>query len=104
MGGIKCGAAVPRYTDPMAPPASPAAAFDTAAGPLLGLLDRRQAEAVLSFVPDPELVNRIELLSGKANEGTLTDAERAELLAYADADSFVSVWQAHARRRLKAAG
>lgn len=88
----------------MTPPPTAADAFDRAAGPLLGLLDARQAEAVLSYTPDAALTDRIEELSAKANEGTLTEAEREELLAYADADSFVSVWQAHARRRLAAAG
>ena len=84
----------------MSSPAVPAAAFDRAVGPLLGLLDARQSEAALAFEPDEALIRRIEELSGKANEGRLTAAERAELLAHADADSFVSVRQAHARRRL----
>ena len=83
----------------MSSPAAPAAAFDRAVGPLLGLLDARQSEAVLAFEPDEALTRRIEELSDRANEGELSKAERAELLAHADADSFVSIWQAHARRR-----
>ena len=88
----------------MSSPAAPAAAFDRAVGPLLGLLDARQSEAVLAFEPDEALTRRIEDLSSKANEGELTATERAELTAYIDADSFLSVWQAHTRRRLAAAG
>ena len=53
----------------MSSPAAPAAAFDRAVGPLLGLLDARQSEAVLAFEPDEALTRRIEELSDRGERG-----------------------------------
>ena len=45
----------------------------------------------------PEVQARIDELADKCNEGELTDAERAEYLAYIDAIDVISILQAEAR-------
>ena len=77
-----------------------AAAFDRATQPVLGILNREQAAQIVGFHGDDELQGRIEELSAKANEGELTDAERAEYEGYVEANSFIAVLQARARRLL----
>jgi hypothetical protein len=52
---------------------------------------------------DPALASRVEELAGKANEGELTDAERAEYEAYIEAN-LLAVLQAEARFRLSDRG
>ena len=89
---------------PPTPAADPAAAFDRAAGPALAVLDLAGAESILTFRPDPAVVARIAELSTKARGGDLTADERAELTAYLDADSFISVLQGQLERRLAARG
>ena len=44
---------------------------------------------------------RYEALSAKANEGTLTEAERAELNDYVDVNDLLTLLQARARASLK---
>ena len=77
-----------------------AAAFDRATQPVLGILNREQAAQIVDFHGDDELQCRIEELASKANEGELTDAERAEYEGYVEANSFIAVLQARARRLL----
>lgn len=45
----------------------------------------------------PEEQARIDELAGKANEGLLTDDERAEYAAYIDAMNIIGILQAKAR-------
>jgi glutamyl-tRNA reductase len=47
-----------------------------------------------------ELQQRIEELACKANEGELTEAERAEYQGYVRANEFVAILQAKARKLL----
>ena len=49
---------------------------------------------------DPDLAGRLEELADKANEGELSDAERAEYEAYIEANNFLAVLQAEARFRI----
>ncbi len=77
-----------------------AAAFDRATQPLLRILNREQAAQIVDFHGDDEMQRRIEELAGKANEDELTDAERAEYEGYVEANSFIAVLQARARRLL----
>ncbi len=76
------------------------AAFDRATEPLLGILSPDQVHKIADYHADELLQTRIEELARKANEGELTDDERAEYEGYAQANKFVAVLQAQARRRL----
>ena len=50
---------------------------------------------------DPETEARMEILAGKANEGTLTAEERREYESWVRAGSMMSILQAKARLYLK---
>ena len=75
-------------------------AFDRATEPVLGFLSPDQVHKIADYHADASLQARIEELASKANEGELTDDERAEYEGYAQANKFVAVLQAQARRRL----
>src|SRR3989304_1413400 len=75
-------------------------AFDRATDPVLQILSRDQALQIVDFHADEELQARIEELARKANEGELSDEERAEYAGYAQANKFIAVLQAKARRML----
>lgn len=77
-----------------------AAAFDRATEPVFRILSRDQALQIIDFHGDEDLQRRIEELAEKANEGELTDDERAEYQGYAQANKFIAVLQAKARRLL----
>jgi hypothetical protein len=70
------------------------AAFDRVIEPLIKVFSRDQAAQIASFHADTELQNRIEELAAKANEGELTESERAEYEGYAHANRFIAVLQA----------
>lgn len=75
-----------------------AAAFDRATEPVLRIVSRDQAAQIIDFHGDEDLQRRIEELAEKANEGELTEEERAEYEGYVEANSFIAVLQAKARR------
>lgn len=75
-------------------------AFDRATDPLLQILSREQASQIVDFHLDEELQAHIEELARKANEGELTDDERSEYAGYAQANKFIALLQAKARRML----
>jgi hypothetical protein len=77
-----------------------AAAFDRATEPVLRILNRDQARKIIDFHGDEDLQRRIEELAEKANEGELTEEEGAEYHGYAQANKFIAVLQAKARRLL----
>jgi len=77
-----------------------AAAFDRATQPVLRILNQEQARMIVDFHGDEGLQRRIEELAEKANEGELTEAERAEYEGYAQANKFIAVLQAKARQLL----
>ena len=83
----------------MSPPVD-TAAFDRATEPVLRILSREQALKIIDFHGDETLQQRIEELARKANEGELTEEERAEYQGYAQANKFIAVLQAKARRLL----
>ena len=64
----------------------------------MDLLLPGREEAVLSFKPDPALVERIDLLASRCTEGELTPDEREEYEGYVRANKFVSILQRQARR------
>ena len=47
---------------------------------------------------------RIEILSDKANEGTLTDDETAELEAFVNIGDLLAYWQSKARQAIHKTG
>lgn len=77
-----------------------AEAFDRATEPVLRILSREQALQIIDFHGDEALQQRIGELAEKANEGELTEEERAEYQGYAQANKFIAVLQAKARRLL----
>ena len=79
-------------------------AFDRATDPVLRILSRDQALEIVDFHADDELQDRIEALARRANEGELTDEERSEYEGYAQANKFIAVLQAKARRLLASQG
>lgn len=72
------------------PPLADAAAFDRATAPLLRILSRDQAMQIVGFHGDEALQERIEELAEKANEGELTERERAEYEGYIHANYFIA--------------
>ena len=81
-------------------PTIDAAAFDRATEPVLRILNCDQARQIIDFRGDENLQLRIEALAEKANEGQLTDEERAEYEGYVEASDFIALLQAKARRLL----
>jgi hypothetical protein len=77
-------------------------AFDRATQPIFGILTTEQVHQIADYHADEQLQTRIAQLAEKANEGELSDDERAEYEGYAHANRFVAVLQAQARRRLSA--
>jgi hypothetical protein len=75
-------------------------AFDRATDPVLRMLPPEQARQVADYQADPAIQSRIAELADKSTEGELTDEERAEYLGYVQANKFVAILQAQARRRL----
>lgn len=75
-------------------------AFDRATDPVLRLLPAIQVQKLIEYQPETALQARVEELAAKSNEGELTADERAEYLSYVQADKFVAMLQATARRRL----
>ena len=77
-------------------------AFDRVTDPIFRMLTRDQAAQIADYHGDETLQQRIEFLAVKANEGELSDAERAEYEAYASANRFLAVLKMKARRALDA--
>lgn len=77
-------------------------AFDRAVAPVISLLSRDQAAKIADFHADEALQLKIEELARKANEGELTAEEREEYEGYAQANRFLAVFQAQARRKIAA--
>jgi hypothetical protein len=64
-------------------------------------LDAESARRILEFRVDPAMQARLDILSEKANEGTLSGDERAEYQAAINAADIISILKLKARRRLK---
>ena len=56
------------------------------------------AESILALDFPQEDAARIEELNARANEGTLTEDEAAELEAYLDVNDLLAYWQSKARQ------
>ena len=81
-------------------PTIDSSAFDRGTDPILQFFTIDQARGIAQYRGDSELQQKIEELAQKANEGELTEAERAEYQGYVRANKFVAVLQAKARKLL----
>ncbi len=76
------------------------AAFDRAVEPVIKILSHDQVVQIADFHADDELQQRIQELAGRANEGDLSPEESSEYEGYAQANRFIAILQAKARRLL----
>jgi hypothetical protein len=65
--------------------------------PVAECFSEEVAERLISLRSDPEVQARIEELAAKANEGTLSEEERAEYEEYIEAVDLIGVLQSRAR-------
>jgi hypothetical protein len=72
--------------------------------PLSRCLDAESAKRLLDFRVDPAIEARLDILGEKANEGTLSDAERSEYEAAINAADFISILKLKAQRHLRSNG
>jgi hypothetical protein len=75
-------------------------AFDRATSPLFDLLTTDQVRQLGGIGPDRKLESRIHELAERAEEGELSDEERAEYEGYVRANNLLAVLRGIARRRL----
>ncbi|MCO6458921.1 MAG: hypothetical protein J5I93_26745 [Pirellulaceae bacterium] len=80
--------------------ATQSTAFERATEPILRLLTKEQAEALVAYRGDEALRERIDVLADKCTEGDLTPDERSEYEGYIRANNFIATLQARARRLL----
>ena len=73
-------------------------AFQRGIEPLIELLIDGKEDVVLSFKPDPALVERIEQLASRCTEGELTAEEREEYEGYVRANTFLGILYGKAER------
>jgi hypothetical protein len=70
--------------------------LDQILGSITESLTPELAERILQFRLDAETQSRIEVLAEKANEGLLSEDERAEYLEYIEAMDWVGILKAKA--------
>lgn len=75
-------------------------AFHRGTAAIFALLTPEQTRQLAKLQGDPAIAERLTELAQKANEGELTDLERAEYEAYIEANNLLAVLQAEARFRL----
>lgn len=68
--------------------------------PVAEVLTPQAAQRILALEPDPEIVRRVKELGEKSDAGTLSEDEREEYRALADAGTLVALFKAKARRAL----
>lgn len=68
--------------------------------PIIEDLTPQQAHRILAIKPTDRLIARAQELSDKANNGTLTERERAEYEYYVDVDDVIGLLKAKARSLL----
>ena len=74
--------------------------LDSLLEPLSLCLDAESARRLVAFRIDAPVQERIEILGERANEGTLSTAERSEYEALISAADFIAILQLKARRHL----
>jgi len=75
-------------------------AFHRGTAAIFALLTPEQKRQLAKLQGDPVIAERLTGLAEKANEGELSEAERAEYEAYIEANNLLAVLQAEARFRL----
>jgi len=75
-------------------------ALDGLLDPLSRCLDAESARRVTEFRIDPAVQSRIDILAERANDGVLSEEERAEYETFINAGDFISILKLKARRRL----
>jgi hypothetical protein len=81
--------------------ASATGVLDGLLDPLSRCLDAESARRLAEFRVAPVVQERIDILAERANEGLLTEDERAEYEAIINAADFISMLKPKARRNLK---
>ena len=74
--------------------------LDRVIEPFAECLTASAARKIVALRADDEMQTRVDELADKANDGRLTDEERAEYDRYLAAFHFVTIMQARARRLL----
>ena len=74
--------------------------LDRMLDPLIRCLDAESVKRVSELSVDPVVQARVDVLAERANEGLLTPEERAEYLAYINADEFIEILKMKAKRHL----
>ncbi|MGA2075550.1 MAG: hypothetical protein ABSH52_18830 [Terriglobia bacterium] len=68
--------------------------------PLSRCLDAESARRVIELQIDPAVQSRLDALAERANDGVLTDDERAEYEAFINVGDFISILKLKARKHL----
>jgi len=68
--------------------------------PVTDAMSREFAESLVALKADAETMERIEVLRGKANEGSLSPDEDAEYKEFVEALDVISILQGKARQVL----
>jgi hypothetical protein len=79
---------------------SAAIGLDGLLEPLSRCLDSESARRLVDLQVASPVQERIDTLAGKANDGTISDGERAEYEALINAADFISILKLKARRYL----
>lgn len=79
-------------------------AFHLGTAPIFALLSTEQTRQLVDLRGDPTTAQRLSELAMRANEGELSEAERAEYEAYIEANNLLAILQAEARFRLAQGG
>jgi len=74
--------------------------LDRMLDPLIRCLDAESVKRVSELSVDPAAQARVDALAARANEGLPTPEERAEYLAYINADEFIEILKLKAKRYL----
>jgi hypothetical protein len=78
----------------------PSPTLDRLIDPLSECLTPESAKRLLKLRADPQLQARIDKLSHKCNEGTLTAKEQTEYASYISFGTFVALLKSKARQQL----
>jgi hypothetical protein len=79
-------------------------ALDRLLDPLSRSLSPEAARSIVGLTIEPEVLDRIDELAERCNEGLLTEAERAEYAGYVEGAEILALIKLKARRSLAAHG
>ncbi len=77
------------------------ALLDELLDPFTQCLDTESAQRVIQFGIASTVQEGVNLLAGRANEGVLTEAQRADYEALINAADFIAILKLKAQRNLK---